>query len=42
MSALHEIIHEAHGQDANKTQGKAKFFISIEATHSALHHINHY
>ena len=34
--------HKEHGQDANKAQGKAKCFISIEAAQSALHHIKHY
>ena len=30
--ALHEIKHKVHNQDANKVQGEAECFISIEAT----------
>ena len=41
MSALHQIKHEVHGQDANIIQGKAKCFISIEAAQTALQHIKH-
>ena len=36
MSAVHEIKHEAHGQHANKAQGKAECFICIKAALSAL------
>ena len=36
-SAIHKIKHKAHGQDANKTHGKAECSIGIKAVHRVLY-----